>query len=369
MLRNNHFRDDLPGYSNACGPICQAKKVKDEIERKAREAANRAADAARKAAAAAQAAKDKADAAAKNAAQQIGEAAKNAAEQAAAKAKADAERLKNAADKAIDHAKQAASKIKKGIKNLVGKALSGAKKLLKKAMLKRLAAGIRLNVQGIATRLYPAIITSDVSKGRKYKASFIPKARKSYLEILKEWTALGGKQAALNDVITKGSQIKFRKFSGVEGDDEDYVPDIPESEIESTPDYNSEVVTADEYSDLEDQNGEIDYEEKASAFKALWARILALFHKKDGAGDENPFEEGTTEAAEIVPMPYPVVNGEYPILDENGNVLVDNDGNLVYPSDLKILGIPKPIFWGGIIFIGVAGTVIALAKAGVFDKK
>jgi hypothetical protein len=333
-LPNGHLDQN---YSEFCGPVCK----------KAKEVAAKIKEAAEKAIRDAKAAKAKADQLAKDAIAKGTQAAKDA----AAKAKADAAKL-------IKAAKDANAKIKKGIKGLVGKALAGARKLLRKAILKKFATAIRLNVHGIATRLLPSIISASDAKSKKFKGTIIPKSKATYADVLKEWLSLGGKKEGLDAAILHGAKVKFHKFSNASGDES--VNNISE---EGTPDYSAEPIPADEIADIEDQGGdtEVDPEEKAKGFKALWIKIMSLF-KKHGS-DENPYEDGSSEAGDVPPIPSDEDMAEYedsvPLLDEMGNPVLDAAGNIVYVNKGSSRSIfAKPLFWVSIL--GLAGIVTAV---------
>lgn len=327
-LPNKHINQE---WSNAFGDRAR------ELAAKAREAAERAFREAK-------AAKDKADALAREAAEKGSQLAKDAAN----KAKSDAEKLLNAAKK-LD------AKIKKGIKNLTGKAFSGANKLIKKAILKRFATAIKMNVHGIASRLYPAITNEANVKKAKIKASYIPKSKATYSDVLKEWIALGGNQYGLNQVIMQGYKTKFHAFSGADAGVLDPTSNLDDSH---TPDYSIESVSAEEASAMAEQGADTteDTVEKVKGFKALWLKILSLFKRK--GADENPYEEGTSEYSEVDRMPNPEEVEKY---QEGGDA-----GELISPT---IMGINKTYFWGGVALLSLTTiTLVVLYKKGIIFK-
>jgi len=307
--------------------------------------------------------------------------------------------IKNKIEQGAEGVKNTVQKVTKKINQLIGKARTGMQKLLKKAILKRVSASIRINMHGIATRLYPAIISENEAVRLRYKKSFISKAKSSYNEVLSEWIKLGGTRESLNASIVVGARkriYRFKKsspyvtqtstgsnapkkssfdggwsnwnsdYSSVMGPEED---EIPEDEIpeDSTPDPSTETLTAEEIDALDEQGAEetVDSEEKQKGFKAFIQRILAIFRKNKA--EEIPYEEGTTEAtnfnadtqadAGILPG-----GSDADAAKKIADVISGKSGDAGDENDNKIL--PKTVFWVGVGVVVLVGGYFAYKKWG-----
>ena len=225
--------------------------------------------------------------------------------------------VKNKIEQGVEGIKNTANKVTKKISQLVGKAKAAMQKLLKKAILKKANGAIRINAHGIATRLYPAIISQESATKLRYKKSFVSKAKSSYNEVLSQWVALGGTAVSLNDAIKVGASKRVHRFkkspyglsktikkssfdggwSNWSGDKYSNVMGPEEDEIPEVQVPGSEGLTAEELAALNEQGADenVDQEEKMSGFRALIERILSIFRRNKA--DEIPYEEGTPEAA------------------------------------------------------------------------
>jgi hypothetical protein len=83
--------------------------------------------------------------------------------------------------------------------------------------------GIKINIFGLASRLYPAMISESDAKSKKIKVSAIAKAKPSLEKARKFWEKMGGKPSAIENAIKKGARhriTKMNKTSGVDGETE-----------------------------------------------------------------------------------------------------------------------------------------------------
>lgn len=357
-----------------------------EIARKAREQAERLANQAREA-------KARADKMAKDALNSTNQAIKDSAKRASDDAKKLAEKAKEASKKAISETKKADKKIKKSLKNIVGKARKAYKKMLRRQILSAVYLSIRANRHGIATRLYPAIISDSQAKGFKYKSSFIPKSKKSYQQVLKQWTDLGGKKSKLDDAIAKGARLrvfKFKKrvsnidgvvvenkdiiigntefhvlyhnfgandsainhalneyYSGIDanGDGLDDETGMPVETAESAS-VSEETLSAEENAILAEEGAEnTDTEEKESGFQSFIAMILSIFKRNDA--EEIPYEAGVDATNYGADMN---TDSQYqPSSDSSGENTIDglnvNEKDPLEDKNAKIEDIPE-LIWG-----------------------
>lgn len=342
------------------------------------------------------------------------------------------EKAKSIPTNAISEIKKIDKKIKKSLKTLVGKARFAYKKLLRRQILSAVFLSIRSNAHGIATRLYPAI-TSDVAlKQEKFKASFKPKANKSYTEVLREWTSLGGKKSKLDDAIRKGARLKIHKnkkksgfdgeiskdfsivlggydftptfsnfttnsvdenraiydyFSGIngysridgDGDGMDDETGMPIETSESTG-VSDEVMTTEDTTALAEEGVDTtDTEEKQSGWKNFIAKIMSIF--KRNKADESPYEEGTAEDTTFE-TDLAVDESTQPKLDSEGNEITDElDTTKTDPledptakvSDIKtkVMGVDSDIIYGvsGLLLGAVGGFLIGMATKSTLGKK
>lgn len=249
------------------------------------------------------------------------------------------------------------AKVKEEFKNLNfgQKLLNLSQKFNPAAAIPRSSAlvGVRFNVFGIATKLYPALISEEELKSRNFNLDNAEKARGAWEKVKKIWIGLGGATPALEQAIKNGydkpvfktKKAKARKESEkakFEGDDE--------------------------YSDYTGA-------EEAAAYISLGLTVLGAVSaaiSKQGA-NKNPYNAGSPQAAtvDVAAMESPELTSEQKAeLDRIAAVAAedikkgkgldagDND------SDDKILGMSKPVFWVGISVIGLSaiGLTIWLIK-------
>lgn len=273
-------------------------------------------------------------------------------------------------------------KVTKKLNQLVGKAKDGMRKRIRKAILKRVSGAIRINAHGIATRLFPAIISQDSAIKLRYKASFIPKAKVSYNQALAQWVALGGTQATFNDAIKVGASKRIHRFkkspytaassqsslgssmpkkSSFDGGWSNWTGDNysnvmgPEAEDEipeySVPEPSTETLTAEELAALEAQGADegVDQEEKQKGFMAWIQRILAIFQRNKA--EETPYEEGTAEA-NVYSQDKSYDQNTLPT--DTTNVETQKALDALTGSD-KIMGLPKTGFYIGLGVVVLVG--------------
>lgn len=193
-------------------------------------------------------------------------------------------------------------------------------------------AGIRLNIFGIAIRLYPAFLTPEQAKSKRISVDSIEPAKRAWAKVSKKWKSLGGNVVTLENTI-KGAwnkpvlkwtkKNKARLANGVDGNEYEY--------------------------DFE-YNNVSGVEEVASAITIglpILTGIIALIKETK----KNPLETANPDL-ENVEVPAPTMTEEE--LDNLAKTDADNDV-LTDDSDNKILGMPKTAFWigvGAIVLIG-----------------
>ncbi len=332
----------------------------------------------------------------------------------ASEIKKGAGNIKDNLGKVGDKVSTGVKKQVKGLKNLVGKARVAYKKLLRKQVLSAVYLSIRANKSGIATRLYPAITSDAQLKQQKFKLSYKPKSVKSYNEILKKWTNLGGKKSKLDDAIAKGAKLRILKnkkksgfdgvtndfdiylgnydfmptflnrttngvdvnrairdtFSGIDGDNDGY-DDTTFMPIENSESLGvtDEVLTSEDTSALaQEEVSNTSEEEKVSGWQNFIAWILSMFKKNKA--EENPYEEGSVDystfgsdySADLPSQPEFSNDGER-VMDGLDKTQTDEyeDPNAVIPE--MIWDIDARIVYGagGFLVGATIGFLVSLA--------
>lgn len=200
-------------------------------------------------------------------------------------------------------------------------------------------AGIRLNIFGIAIRLYPAFLTPEQARAKKISVDAIEPAKRAWAKVSKKWKSIGGNVTVLENTI-KGAwnkpilkwtkKNKARVANGVDGNEYEY-------EFE----YNN--VTG--------------AEEVASAISIglpILTGIIALIKETK----KNPLDKANPDL-ENVEVPEPTMSEEE--LDSLAKKDAENDV-LNDDSDDKILGMPKTAFWIGVGAIALIGGFIVYKK-------
>lgn len=295
-----------------------------------------------------------------------------------------ADKLKKQAEKDKDRLKNVGKKVRKKIKDVAGKAKAGLKKILNKSILKVVSASIKNNIHGMASRLFPAIASPSELTGGKFKAAFVPKSKKSYDEILKEWEKHGGTKSKLDAAIRAGKNKRIFKRRGSKFTGSNFIAsemyanttgeDIPVTDDEATvndlmaqadsepDDITSEQVTPEEQDDMDyqDVDMEPDTQEKTSGWKKFIAFICNVF-KKNKADSGSPYDDGSAEdAAFSADDSTDVRTPEHQdsIIEE-----VDSDGDGI-PDTKTIWGVNQYYVYGG-----AALLAIGLGVAGYFAYK
>ena len=374
----NKLGDDISSAANKAkqDAINLDNKAKDEAKHLAESAKNEAKHLAESA---------------KDEAKHIAESAKDEAKHIAQSAKDEAKHLAESAKDEAKHlkegAKDAIKKAKKTLKNLAGKIRATYKKILRKAILKYVYMSIRMNEFGVATRLYPAVISENEALGKNFAKGYIPKAHKVYDEILAKWINFGGEKSKLDDAITKGSKITVSKkkksgfdgYSNAEGDEGDAgSPDVsspdtditspPESSTDALPDVtdptaetaNTEVIPPADAAEVADAGmTDPQPEEKKSGWKKFTGWIHGLFHKHDATA--SPYQAGTP--SNLPAVPSGVVTGlpsdslSLNQLDKSVKDPKDSGKSVIDLNvDTTIMGMPKMVFWGGMGLIALTGA-------------
>lgn len=295
------------------------------------------------------------------------------------KLKHDRDAIKNKVKGARDKIK----KIRKSIKEKVGKAGKKLRNRLRGALRKDIKFKIEHNIHGMATRLYPAIITPQEVTKKKFKKAFAINAKKVHMDFLSRWIKLGGTEAELKDAIIKGASKRlpknpYKSADGVNDSDAfyDYIT-APEDENEYS-------IDADEYESSADASPSDAVEEVPTkeetkkGSRGFFAWLKSLFHKHKA--DENPyeatapesktFEKDTVEDKGNEPSPSEANNDTLAEIDKTsvsddaggdtdeqksdertGKDMTDNPKSM---SNDKILGMSKPVFWISTVLVASA---------------
>lgn len=253
--------------------------------------------------------------------------------------------------------------------NLGQKLLNLSQKFNPAAAVPRSSAlvGVRFNVFGIATRLYPAFLSDAELKARNFDLNNAKKARDAWEKVKKVWIGLGGGTASLKKAIMNGydkpifktKKAKARKEKEKQGkfDGDDFM-----------------------YSDYTGA-------EEAAAYISIGLALLGAVSGAIGkaGASKNPYAEGTPEAQKynaslseagsdaqappVTPEQQAEVNkiadaarkdaAEGKGLDETGEKAMDESSDSEN-GDGKILGMSKPVFWTvtGIVAAAAIGFTI-----------
>ena len=252
--------------------------------------------------------------------------------------------------------------------NLGQKLLNLSQKFNPAAAVPRSSAlvGVRFNIFGIATKLYPAFLTEQELKARNFDLENAKKARDAWEKTNKVLIALGGGTASLKKSIMKGYDKPIFKTKKVKA----------RKEAESKGKFDGDDFM---YSDA------TGYDEAAVAgYISLGISILGAVSaaiSKTGAS-KNPYAAGTPEAQKfdaslteagsdaqsqpLTPEQQAEVNkiadaakkdaAEGKGLDESG----ESGGSESSGDKDKILGMSKPVFWTvtGIVAAAAIGFTI-----------
>jgi hypothetical protein len=186
-------------------------------------------------------------------------------------------------------------------------------------------AGIRLNIFGIATRLYPAFLTTEQARAKKISVDSIQPAKKAWGKVSNFWIKVGGNTTTLQQAIsgawnkpvfkwTKKAKARVAN-NGVDGD----------------------------------FNNVTGVEEAASAITVglpFLTAIVSLIKETK----KNPFQTSNPDL-ENVQLPEQTVTPE-----ELERFAQQTD------EDDKILGIPKVAFWIGVGVITLVGGYLVYKK-------
>jgi hypothetical protein len=237
-----------------------------------------------------------------------------------------------------------------------------------------------VNIFGIATKLYPALLTQEELVKRKFDLENAKKAKVAYDKVNKFWLSMGGSSVTLNDAIkqayhrpifkTKASQKRKAHEKSVSFDaiSEDEILDTFSSIINGDEQYSN----FDPYSDL-----------AIGMYISLGLSLLGMVSNmitKSGA-KKNPYAEGSPEAKKLDDQLKTAVAEAPPVTEKQveelkkleglakedlnkGLGLDESTGAL--ESKKTILGMPKPVFWIGVGVIAIVGGYFAYKK---FIKK
>ena len=240
--------------------------------------------------------------------------------------------------------------------------------------------GLRVNIFGIATKLYPALLTQEELIKRKFDLENAKKAKVAFDKVDKFWLSMGGSSAGLKNAIEKAyskpifktKKAKARKahekaVSSFDAIYEDEVLDTFSSRINGDEQYSY----FDPYSDV-----------AIGAYISLGLSLLGMvssFISKSGA-KKNPYVEGSAEAKKLdeqlktadieAPTVTPEQVEELKKLQglaqedlDKGLGLDESTGEL---ESNTILGMPKPAFYIGLGLLVLVGGYFAYKK---FIKK
>lgn len=243
---------------------------------------------------------------------------------------------------------EAVKKEFKGL-SLKDKLLNLSQKFNPAAALPRSSAlvGVRVNVFGIATRLYPALLTEQELKSRNFNLENAKKSREAWEKVKKVWIGLGGATPALEKAIRNGydkpvfktKKAKARKEAEKQGSFDAGVYELEFSNYTGA--------------------------EETAAYISIGISLLAAISAaigKSGAS-KNPYDnkqidtEGM-DSTELTPDQKAELERVAQAAADDlakGKGLDSGDD-----SDDKILGLPKAAFWIGTSLLAVGAVALTI---------
>lgn len=154
--------------------------------------------------------------------------------------------------------------------------------------------GVRFNVFGIATKLYPALLTQEELKSRNFNLENAEKAKKAWEKVKKIWIGLGGATPALEQAIRNGYDKPVFKTKNVKKRQE------AEKKGKFDGDYYMDIYFDGNYDD-ENEYSQYTGAEEAAAYISIGLAILGGVSSAISAvgAKKNPYNEGTPEYAKI----------------------------------------------------------------------
>lgn len=196
-------------------------------------------------------------------------------------------------------------------------------------------AGVRLNVFGLATRLYPAFLTETELKARHFDLENAKKAKEAWEKVKIAWGKLGGDRDGkkLKEAIIKGYDKPVWKHRKK-------IKDRQEKELNG--------FDGCEYSNYDGGAGAV------AAYVSIGLGILgALVPLLTKAGaKKNPYADKEIDTTDMTP-PTPE---EIAKMVEEGL----NDPNVDLSDGEEIMGISKPVFIAGATILSIATIFVAV---------
>jgi len=194
-------------------------------------------------------------------------------------------------------------------------------------------AGIRINIFGIATRLYPAFINPEQAVSKKIKPESIQPAKNAWTKVSNFWKKIGGNATTLEQAIRGAwfkpvfkwtKKAKARAGSGFDGDDFSYVA------------------------------GEVSFGSIATGMSILTSIVGLIKDTK-----KNPLQTSNPDLENVeVPAPTETPEELEKFAQDTSEGGIPPDGE----DDGKILGIPKVAFWIGVGAITLIGGYLVYKK-------
>lgn len=212
-------------------------------------------------------------------------------------------------------------------------------------------AGFRVNIFGLATRLYPAFLTTEQLKKGNFNVANAEKAKKGWETVSKMWRGLGGNPESLKEIIKNAHNKPVFKTKKAKARLESEKSSFDSSENE------------DQYSNY---GGESTAAIIAAGIGLLTA-MVGLVNKSGAA--KNPYDGKTIDTSGMDTTTPAISAEELKAIEDAAKKDLESGKDLDSGEDLlgseKILGMPKPVFYGGLAAIGLGVTIFVLWKKGI----
>lgn len=211
-------------------------------------------------------------------------------------------------------------------------------------------AGFRVNIFGLATRLYPAFLTTDQLKKGNFNVPNAEKAKKGWETVSKMWRGLGGNPESLKEIIKNAHNkpIFNTKKAKARAAAEKSSFDSSEYEFSNFSGYDDAAIIA--------------------AGIGLLTAMVGLVNKSGAA--KNPYDGKTIDTTGMDATTPAISVEELKAIEDAAKKDLESGKDLDSGEDLlgedKILGMSKPLFYGGLAVIGLGTTIFILWKKGVF---
>ena len=234
------------------------------------------------------------------------------------------------------------------------------KKVLASPLRLGLKTAIRLNLFGLAIRLYPAVLTDSEIASKGLNRANAVKSKSAFAKVSKKWSSMGGKLSKLKDAIKKGAKRKVSSMQGVKGGSSSFSGETFSNVVETA------TVVAIVTASLPVIMQVVTMIASSRASKNPYDANST----PDGLGLEYDYttKSGTSNEEIIEAQKQIVANDPTLTADQKRDAIeaIDRGAGLNadgFEED-TIIGLPKPVF-----YIGLSVVVIGLIIGGVYIAK